>query len=150
MAFLFNIFCFIIPRRRRRDIDLTLFVRLFVRPGVTNVLGLYLKDYYRFEHETAIISTSLSMTVVYYWTVYQKLTNDFGGFSLGDLLPRQAKIRQTVGENAPHGMLRTFVCRGEKSPCENTTVTIEWVFAWRFFAFCPENTLIRHGTNQQP
>jgi len=26
--------------------------RFGVRPGVTNLLGLYLKDYYRFEHET--------------------------------------------------------------------------------------------------
>jgi len=24
-----------------------------VRPGVTNLLGLYLKDYYRVEHETS-------------------------------------------------------------------------------------------------
>jgi len=44
----------------------------------------------------------------------------FGGFSRGDLSPRQAKIRQTVAENATHGMSRTFVWRGERSPCENT------------------------------
>jgi len=43
--------CIIIPRRR--DIDLALSVRLFVRPSVTNLLVLYLKDYYRFEHETS-------------------------------------------------------------------------------------------------
>jgi len=45
---------------------------------------------------------------------------DFDGFSPGDLSSRQAKIRQTVAENATHGMSRTFVWRGEKSPCENT------------------------------
>ena len=45
---------------------------------------------------------------------------DFGGFSHGDLSPRQANIRQTVAENLTHGMSRTFVWRGERSPCENT------------------------------
>ena len=35
---------------------------------------------------------------------------DFVGFSHGDLSPHQAKIRQTVAENATHGMSRTFVC----------------------------------------
>jgi len=35
-----------------RDIDLAVSVWLFVRPYVTNVLGLYLKYYYRFEHDT--------------------------------------------------------------------------------------------------
>ena len=35
------------------NIDLALSVRLFVRPSVTNLLGLYLKDYCRFEHETS-------------------------------------------------------------------------------------------------
>ena len=48
----------IIPRRRRRDIDLALSVRLFVRSSVTNLLGLYLKDYYRFEHETSGVYTA--------------------------------------------------------------------------------------------
>jgi len=36
------------------------------------------------------------------------------------LTHRQAKIRKTVGENATHGMSRTLVWRGERSPCENT------------------------------
>jgi len=45
---------------------------------------------------------------------------DFGGVSHCDLSPRQAKIRQTVAENATHGMSRTFVWRGKRSPCENT------------------------------
>jgi len=45
---------------------------------------------------------------------------DFVGFSHGDLLPRQVKIRQIVAENATHGMSRTFVWRGERPPCENT------------------------------
>jgi len=31
---------------------------------------------------------------------------DFGGFLHGTLSPRQAKIRQTVAENATHGMSR--------------------------------------------
>jgi len=35
-------FGFLSPRRR-----------LFIRPSVTNLLGLYLKDYYIFEHETS-------------------------------------------------------------------------------------------------
>ena len=42
------------------------------------------------------------------------------GFLHGDLSPRQSKIRQTVAENATHGMSRTFVLRGERSPCEST------------------------------
>ena len=45
---------------------------------------------------------------------------NFVVFSHGDLSPRQAKIRQTVAENATHGMSCTFVWRGERSPCENT------------------------------
>ena len=44
----------------------------------------------------------------------------FVGFSHGDLPPRQAKIRQTGGEKAKHAKCRTFVWRGERSPCENT------------------------------
>ena len=39
----------IIHRQRRRDIDLALSVRMSVK----NLLGLYFKDYYRFEHETS-------------------------------------------------------------------------------------------------
>ena len=50
---LLTYFIFINTRRKRRDKDLALSVRLFVRLGVTNLLGLYLKDYYRFEHETS-------------------------------------------------------------------------------------------------
>jgi len=107
--------------------------------------------------------------------------DDFVGFSHGDLSPRQAKIRQTVAENATRGMSRTFVWRGERSQCENTKKSsfggfsrgdlslfrpclsylclagrkvatrkhekIIWrVFAWRLFAFRPENTIIRHVT----
>jgi len=51
---------------RRRDIDLALSVRLFVRMSVTNVLGLYLKDYYRsycpllFFHTSILCGTYLS------------------------------------------------------------------------------------------
>jgi len=60
---------------------------------------------------------------------------DFGGFSHGDLSPRQAKIRQTVGEKTTHEKCWTFVWRGERSPCENTKkVTIWRVFALRLFA----------------
>jgi len=63
------------------------------------------------------------------------LNSDFGGISHGDLSPRQAKIRQTVAENATRGMSRTFVWRGERSPCENTKKVNIWrVFAWRPFA----------------
>ena len=45
---------------------------------------------------------------------------DFVGFSHGDLSPRQSKIRQTGGEKATHEKYRTFMWRGERSPCENT------------------------------
>jgi len=45
---------------------------------------------------------------------------DFGWFLHGNLSPCQAKIRQMVAENTTHGMSRTFVWWGEKSPCENT------------------------------
>ena len=38
---------------------------------------------------------------------------DFGGFSHGDLSPRQA-------ENATHEMSRTLLWQGERSPCKNT------------------------------
>ena len=38
----------------RRDINLA----LFVRPSVTNLFRLYLKDYYRFEHETSAVYRS--------------------------------------------------------------------------------------------
>jgi len=48
------------------------------------------------------------------------LNGDFGGFSHGDLSPRQAKIRQTGGEKATHEKCHTFVWRGDRSPCENT------------------------------
>jgi len=41
------------------------------------------------------------------------LNGDFGRFSHGDLSRRQAMIRQTVAENATHGMWRTFVWRGK-------------------------------------
>jgi len=41
-------------------------------------------------------------------------------FSRGDLLPRQAKIRQTGGKKATHEKCCTFVWRGERSPCEIT------------------------------
>ena len=45
---------------------------------------------------------------------------DFVGFAYGDLSPRQAKIPQTVAENATNGMSRTFVWMGERPPCINT------------------------------
>ena len=45
---------------------------------------------------------------------------DFSGFLHGDLSPRQAKIRHTVGEKTTHEKCCTFVWRGERSPCENT------------------------------
>jgi len=53
-------------------------------------------------------------------SVFSGRQSQFSGFSHGDLSPRQAKIRQTEAENATHGMSRTFVWRGERSPCENT------------------------------
>ena len=45
---------------------------------------------------------------------------DFFVFSHGHLSTRQAKKRQTGGEKATHEKCRTFVWRGERSPCENT------------------------------
>ena len=60
-----------------------------------------------------------------------------------DLLPRLAKKRQTVAENATHGMWRTSVWRGEKSPCENTKKSPFGGFSrGAFLCFCPENTLL--------
>ena len=60
-VYFYKILLFNNPRRRRRDIDLALSVRLFVcpsvcpdvRPSVTNLFGLYLKNYCRFDHETS-------------------------------------------------------------------------------------------------
>ena len=76
---------------------------------------------------------------------------DLGGFSRGDLSPRQAKIRQTGGEKATHEKCRTFVWRGERSPCENTKKSPFSGFSRGAFSpFRPENTIIRHGTNQPP
>jgi len=76
---------------------------------------------------------------------------DFVGFSHGDLSPLQAKIRQTVLENATHGMSRTFVWRGKRSPCKNTKESPFGGFSRGAFSpFRPENTIILHGTNQPP
>jgi len=83
---------------------------------------------------------------VYYSAVY-----GVGGFSLGDRSHRQANIRQTVGENATHGKWRTVVWRGEKLACENTKRSLFGGFSRGAFSrFRPENTLIRHDTNQPP
>jgi len=60
------------------------------------------------------------------------------------MIPRNAKIPQTVAENATLGMSRTFVWRGEKSPCENTEkVTIDGFSHCAFSRFRPDNTLTR-------
>jgi len=76
---------------------------------------------------------------------------DFGGVSRGDLSPRQAKIRQTGGEKATHKKCRTLVWRGERSPCENTKKSPFGGFSRGAFSpFRPENTIIRHETNQPP
>jgi len=76
---------------------------------------------------------------------------DFGGFSHGDLSPRQVKIRQTVAENATHGMSRSLVWRGERLPCENTKKSPFGGFSRGAFSpFRPENTIIRNCTNQPP
>jgi len=75
---------------------------------------------------------------------------DFGGFSHGDIRPRQAKIRQTV-KHATHEMSRTFVWRGEKTSCTTTKKSpFGGVLRGAFSHFRPENTLIRHDTNQPP
>ena len=77
--------------------------------------------------------------------------SDFGGFSRGDLSSRQAKIRQKGGEKATHEKCRTFVLRGERSPCENTKKSPFGGFSRGAISpFRPENTIIRHGTNQPP
>ena len=74
---------------------------------------------------------------------------DFVGFSHGDISTRQAKIRQIVAENATHGMSRSFVWRGERSPCENTKKSPFGGYSRGDLSrFRPENTIIRHGTNQ--
>jgi len=74
-----------------------------------------------------------------------------GVFSRGDHSPRQAKTRQTIGENATRGMSRTFLWRGERSSCENTKKSPFGGFLHGAFSrFRPENTIIRHDTNQPP
>ena len=79
------------------------------------------------------------------------LNGDCGGFSRGDLSPRQAKIRQTGCRNATHEKCPTFVWRGKRLPCANTK---KWPFGGfsrgAFSPFRPENTIIRNGTNQPP
>jgi len=73
--------------------------------------------------------------------------DDFGGFSHGDLSLRQAKIRQTVAENATSGMSRTFVWRGERSLCENTKKSPFGGFSRCAFShFRPDNTHIYAAT----
>jgi len=69
----------------------------------------------------------------------ENLPNGYIGdfFLHGDLLPRQAKIRQTVAENATHGMSRTFLWRGERSPCENSKKSTFGEFSRG--AFSPRN-----------
>jgi len=62
---------------------------------------------------------------------------------------RQAKIRQTVAENATHEKCRTFVWRGERSPCQNMKLSPFGGFSRGAFSpFRPEKAIIRHGTNQ--
>ena len=86
-----------------------------------------------------------------YYRVFGAKKSPCGGFSRGDLSPRQAKIRQTGGEKAKHEKCRTFVWRGERSPCENTKKWPCGGFSRGAFShFRPENTIIRHGTNQPP
>ena len=75
--------------------------------------------------------------------------SSFGGFSRGDLSPHQAKIRQTGGEKATHKKRRTFVWRGERSPGKKTKKSPFGGFSRGAFSpFRPENTIIRHSTNQ--
>jgi len=61
------------------------------------------------------------------------------------------KDTKTGGDKAKHEKFRTFVWRGERSPCENTK---KWPFGGvsrgDLSPFRPENTIIRHGTNQPP
>ena len=76
---------------------------------------------------------------------------DFGGFLLGDLSPRQAKIRQTEAKERNTWNVAFFWWRGVRSPCENIKKSPVGGFSRGAFSrFCPENTLIRHGTNQPP
>ena len=72
---------------------------------------------------------------------------DFVGFSPGDLSSRQAKIRQTVAENATHGMSRTF--GGAKSRHAKPRKS-HYLAGFRVAPFRPQYTIIRHGTNQSP
>ena len=64
------------------------------------------------------------------------------------IFARQAKIGQTGGEKSTHEKRHTFVWRGERSPRENTQ--IQNLASFQVTPFHPENTIIRHGTNQPP
>jgi len=68
-----------------------------------------------------------------------------------DISPRQAKTRQTGCKKATCEKYSYFRMAGRKVAMrKHEQFTIWWVFAWRFFAFSPQNTIIRHGTNQPP
>ena len=57
----------------------------------------------------------------------------------------------SIGLNATLVKWRTFVWRGEKSPCENTKNSpFEGFSRGAFLRFRPEFTLIRHGTHRPP
>jgi len=85
-----------------------------------------------------VILATRKHTKWWFWRVFATLS------------PRQAQIRQTGAKT--RGMkCRTFVWRGERSPCENMKRSPFGGFSRGAFSpFRPENTIIRHGTNQPP
>jgi len=61
------------------------------------------------------------------------------------------RAERSPRENTPNEKCRTLVWRGERSPCENTNKSPFGGFSRGAFSpFRPENTIIRHDTNQPP
>jgi len=72
-------------------------------------------------------------------------------FLHGDLSPRHTKVRDILCVAFSAIVCRIFACRGERSPCENPPKSpFGWFSHGDLSRFRPENTLIRHGTNQPP
>ena len=74
---------------------------------------------------------------------------DFFMFSHGDLSPRHTKVRDSPCVAFSATVCPIFAWRGERSPCENPLKSPFGGFSRGDISrFHPENTLIRHGTNQ--
>jgi len=76
---------------------------------------------------------------------------DFFVFSHGYLSPCHTKVRDIPCVAFSATVCRIFAWRGERSPCENPPKSPFGGFSRGDLSrFRPENTFIRHGTNQPP